>query len=202
MKQGFPYIIIGILLTIIVLQYDNCNNSPKETIVKIDTVVKVIEIREKRAPSETLFIASTKDTLWKESIIYVPDSTYKGLLRQYEALGNQLFATNHFKSKFDVADYGQLIINDTIKGNRLVGTGIETFLDIPENTITIEKELPPKNEFYLGGGLSGIQTSLNGMYFGGIFKDKKQRMYGVNVGYTHPLGLTYNFSYYSKIRFK
>jgi hypothetical protein len=50
MKQGFPYIIIGILLTIIVLQYDNCNNSPKETIVKIDTVVKVIEIREKRAP--------------------------------------------------------------------------------------------------------------------------------------------------------
>jgi hypothetical protein len=148
MKQGFPYIIIGILLTIIVLQYDNCNKSPKETIVKIDTVLKIIEIREKRAPSETLFIASTRDTLWKESIIYVPDSTYKGLLKQYEALGNQLFATNNFKSKFDVADYGHVIIDDTIKGNRLVGTGIETFLDIPENTITIEKELNDYNINY------------------------------------------------------
>lgn len=200
MKQGFPYIIIGILLTIVALQWKQCVTPQKEIVVTKDTVVKVIEIREQRAPSETLFIASTRDTMWKESIIYVPDSTYKGLLRQYEALGNQLFATNYFQSKFDVADYGHVIISDTIKANRLAGTGIQTFLDIPERTITIEKTLPPMNEFYLGGGLTGASTtSLNGLYFGGILKDKKQRMFGINVGYTHPIGITYGVSYYSKL---
>ncbi|MFN5641801.1 MAG: hypothetical protein ACK45S_05290, partial [Sphingobacteriales bacterium] len=38
-------------------------------------------------------------------------------------------------------------------------------LDIPERTITIEKTLPPMNEFYLGGGLTGASTtSLNGLF--------------------------------------
>lgn len=200
MKQGFPYIIIGILIAVIVLQWKQCNTPQKEIVVTKDTVVKIIEIREQRAPSETLFISSMRDTLWRESIIYVPDSTYKGLLKQYETLGNQLFATNYFQSKFDVADYGHVVISDTIKGNRLAGTGMQTFLDIPEKTITIEKILPPTNEFYLGGGLNGnTMTSLSGLYFGGILKDKKQRMFGINIGYTYSIGITYGMSYYSRI---
>lgn len=200
MKQSIPYIIIGILLTIIFLQWKNRNSSEGITVVK-DTVVKITEIRT-LIPAETLFIASERDTVWDRTLIYVPDSTYKGLLKQYEQLGNQLFATNYYENKFDIDSFGYVKIRDTLKGNRLIGSGMETFLDIPERTITIEKTLPPVNEFYLGGGLSGAQTTLNGLYFGGIFKDKKQRMYGMNVGYIHPIGLTYNLSYYSKIRFK
>lgn len=201
MKQGFPYIIIGMLMVVIGFQWKQFVTTPQtEVVVRKDTVVKIIEIREKRVPAETLFIASTRDTMWKESIIYVPDSTYKGLLRQYEALGNELFATNYFQSKLNIADYGHVIISDTIKANRLAGTGIQTFLDIPERTITIEKTLPPTNEFYLGGGLTGNRTaSLNGIYFGGILKDKKQRLFGINVGYTSPIGIAYGVSYYSKL---
>jgi hypothetical protein len=202
MKNSFPYIIIGVLITIIVLQWKQCISPPPKEIVRIDTVVKITEIRQ-IIPAETLFIASERDTMWKESIIYVPDSTYKGLLRQYEALGNQHFATNYYESKFPIEDYGYVKVRDTIKANRLMGTGMETFLNIPERMITIQEYLPPTSEMYIGGGTSINQMSvLNSIYFGGLYKNKKNNMFGVNVSYSPQQGISYGVSYYTKLNIK
>lgn len=203
MKNSIPYIIIGILLTIIFLQWKQCSKPAEVVVVKIDTVVKVVEIRE-TVHSDTLYIVSSeRDTMWKESVIYVPDSTYKGLLAQYYTLGDKYFTTNYFNTTFPIKDYGYVVITDTIKENLLAGSGMQTFLKIPERTITIEKEvvLPPASEMFIGGGI-GVQptTFINSIYFGGLYKDKKRNMYGININYSPSMGLSYGVSYYAKIK--
>lgn len=171
--------------------------------VKTDTVVKVVEIRE-TVHSDTLYIVSSeRDTMWKESIIYVPDSTYKGLLAQYYALGDRYFTTNYFKSTFPIKDYGYVVVSDTVKENLLAGSGMETFLKIPERTITIDREvtLPPASEIFLGGGVSVQPTTfMNSIYFGGLYKDKKKSIYGININYSPSIGLSYGVSYYTRIK--
>lgn len=203
MKNSVPYIIIGILLTVIFLQWKQCSHPPAKEIVRIDTVVKMVEIRE-IIHSDTLYIVTSEvDTLWRESIIYVPDSTYKGLLAQYYTLGDRYFTTNYFRTTLPVKDYGYVVVSDTVKENLLAGSGIETFLKIPEKTITVDREvvLPPANEFFLGGGI-GVQptTFMNSIYFGGMYKDRKKNMYGINVNYSPSIGLSYGISYYAKIK--
>lgn len=203
MKNSIPYIIIGILLTIIFLQWKQCSKPAETIVVKIDTVVKVVEIRE-TVHSDTLYIVSSeRDTMWKESIIYVPDSTYKGLLAQYYTLGDKYFTTNYINTTFPIKDYGYVVVTDTIKENLLAGSGMQTFLKIPERTITIEKEvvLPPASEMFIGGGI-GVQptTFINSIYFGGLYKDKKRNIYGININYSPSIGLSYGVSYYTKIK--
>lgn len=201
MKSAIPYIIIGILLTIIFLQWKNCSTPLPTEIVKIDTVVKIVEIREK-IHGDTLYIISSKrDTVWKESVLYIPDSTYKGLLAQYYMLGDKFFATNSFKTSFPVKDYGYVEVTDSIRENVLVSSTLETFLKIPEKEIVIEKQitLPPMAELFIGGGLSG-NTFVNGIQLGGMYKDRKSRMYGLNVQYHPSLGLSYGVSYYANIK--
>lgn len=203
MKNSIPYIIIGILLTIIFLQWKQCSKPAEVVVVKIDTVVKVVEIRE-TVHSDTLYIVSSeRDTMWKESVIYVPDSTYKGLLAQYYTLGDKYFTTNYINTTFPIKDYGYVVVSDTIKENLLAGSGMQTFLKIPERTITIDKEvvLPPASEIFLGGGI-GVQptTFMNSIYFGGLYKDKKRNMYGININYSPSIGLSYGVSYYTRIK--
>ncbi len=201
MKNAVPYIIIGILLTIIFLQWKQCSKPAEVTVVKIDTVVKVVEIRE-TIHSDTLYIVSSeRDTMWKESIIYVPDSTYKGLLAQYYTLGDKYFTTNYFNTTFPIKDYGYVVVSDTVKENLLAGSGIQTFLKIPERTIEKEIILPPMREFFIGGGVQAHPTSfINNIYFGGLYKDKKNNIFGANINYSPSLGLSYGVSYYAKIK--
>lgn len=141
--------------------------------------------------------------MWKESVIYVPDSTYKGLLAQYYTLGDKYFTTNYINTTFPIKDYGYVVVSDTIKENLLAGSGMQTFLKIPERTITVEKEvvLPPASEMFIGGGI-GVQptTFINSIYFGGLYKDKKRNIYGININYSPSMGLSYGVSYYAKIK--
>jgi hypothetical protein len=169
--------------------------------VKIDTVVKVVEIREKIHGDTLYIVSSERDTIWKESVLYLPDSTYKGLLAQYYMLGDKFFATNSFKTTFPVKDYGYVEVTDSIRENVLVSSTLETFLKIPEKTVTIEKEitLPPMSEFFIGGGVTG-NTFINGINIGAMYKDRKSRMYGVNVQYHPSLGVSYGLSYYGSIK--
>lgn len=201
MKNSIPYIIIGILLTIIFLQWKNCSKPSPTEIVKIDTVVKIVEIREKIHGDTLYIVSSERDTIWKESVLYLPDSTYKGLLAQYYMLGDKFFATNSFKTTFPVKDYGYVEVTDSVRENVLVSSTLETFLKIPEKTVTIEKEitLPPMSEFFIGGGVTG-NTFINGINIGAMYKDRKSRMYGVNVQYHPSLGVSYGLSYYGSIK--
>ena len=86
-------------------------------------------------------------------------------------------------------DLGFGILTDVISQNRIESREIDWYFKIPTvyNT-TIVKELP-KNEFYIGFGTGIDQTNgLNNLSGNVLFKNKKQNIYGLNIGISNQLG--------------
>lgn len=189
-----PYIIIAVLLGVVFFQ-KRCSPPIVTEVVKIDTLYDTTYIHD-TVPGETEWVYSHLiDTLWKDSIRYVPDTSYEGLYKQYIALGNELFTTNAFSTKFPIDSFGYVIVEDTVFGNKLITSRLISNLSIPEKTIVIEKWSPKVRELYFGGGATypfGANTGL-------MYKDLKDRILGFSVG-ANGRGLNYNLSYYVKIK--
>jgi|TARA_A200000159_G_scaffold71906_1_gene66751 hypothetical protein len=86
-------------------------------------------------------------------------------------------------------DLGFGILTDVISQNAIESREIDWFFKIPTvyNT-TIVKELP-KNEFYIGLGTGIDQTNgLNNLSGNILLKNKKQNIYGLNLGLSNQLG--------------
>ena len=86
-------------------------------------------------------------------------------------------------------DLGFGILTDVISQNAIESREIDWFFKIPTvyNT-TIVKELP-KNEFYIGLGTGIDQTNgLNNLSGNILLKNKKQTIYGLNLGLSNQLG--------------
>jgi len=86
-------------------------------------------------------------------------------------------------------DLGFGILTDIISQNRIESREIDWYFKIPTvyNT-TIVKELP-KNEFYYGFGAGIDQTNgFNNISGNILFKTKKMKIYGLNVGISNQLG--------------
>jgi hypothetical protein len=86
-------------------------------------------------------------------------------------------------------DLGFGILTDIISQNRIESREIDWYFKIPTvyNT-TIVKELP-KNEFYYGFGAGIDQTNgFNNLSGNVLFKNKKQNIYGLNIGISNQLG--------------
>jgi hypothetical protein len=186
MKLNILYIIIGVLIITVLLQ--RCGGgSASIPPPKIDTIINYIEVHD-TVKGRTKFIKGDVDTLWMDSLIYVPDTSYEHLLEQYKNLGNKYFSTNIFKSDFELGQYGKAIITDSIKANQLISSSISYNLSIPEKTITIEKQAPLKKQVYLGLGVYGNKNiPISGAYVGALYKDRKDRIFGYNIGYNNSL---------------
>lgn len=195
--KKLSYIVIIILFLVIFFQNRSCQ--PPEPITKMDTIYVYKHIRDTIRIDSPVYISGRIDTIWLDK--NPPDTTYEGLLNQYTLLGNQHFKYNVFKSTFPVSDYGTVSVTDTIYGNWLMSSNFETDLKIPTTTITVEKETPPKNEFYTGGSITlDKYNPFSGIYGGIIYKDKKDKLYGINIGYNG--NIQYGLSYYTKIKLK
>lgn len=177
-----PYLLILALLFIVLTQNRSCERgSIKET---RDTVIVYKYIHD-TIPGKTLPPKIEKDTVWMTRTKFIPDTTYKGLLKQYNFLGNNYFEKRTFSTTFPIADYGTITSIDTVSENTLKGTSLVTELNIPVTTITIEKEAPPRDRLYFGVEATGNKaTPINGVYVGPLLKTKKDRIYSLSIGYT------------------
>jgi hypothetical protein len=185
MKNNILYIIIATLIVIMFLQ--RCGGGNASIPPKVDTIIDYIEVHD-TVKIEPKFIKSDVDTLWMDSLIYIPDTSYEHLLEQYKKLGDKHFSTNIFKSEFELGQYGKATITDSIKANQLISSSISYNLSIPEKTITIEKQSPPKRQVYLGlGGYGNKKVPINGVYVGALYKDRKDRIFGYSIGYNNSI---------------
>jgi len=188
-----PYIIIGVLLTLLVFHKKSVPLGPTE-IVKVDTLYDTLYIHDTVQGSPQL-VYQKGDTVWMDSIQYIPDTNYNKLYQQYLTLGNAMFTRNTFVSKFKIDTFGEVSVIDTVYANRLISTMLVNNLKIPEKTVIVEKLRPQQKELYFGGGISypfGAHTGI-------MYKDLKDRLIGASVG-ANAKGLTYNLSYYVKIK--
>ena len=80
-------------------------------------------------------------------------------------------------------NFGTVTVTDTVFKNRLYGRKYDFDLIIPEYQTTIVVKELPKRQLFLGGGLNFDNTHIiNSIYGGLLYKDRKEHIYGLNLG--------------------
>lgn len=197
--NNFLYLVIGVLILIVLLQRCGGNTPETPPAPKIDTVIKYITVHD-TVKGKTKYIKGETDTSWITVIDYVPDSNYPLLLKQYKALGDRHFKTNVYRTKFPIK-YGSANVTDSIFGNELISSSLELDVIFPEKTITIVKPLPPVRQLYVGTFITGDKQSfINSVNVGLLYKDRKDKIFGLSVGYNNVGTIQYGASSYWKIK--
>jgi hypothetical protein len=198
-KNNILYIVIITLIGIIFLQ--RCGSGGEQAPPKIDTVYQTIVIRDTVVGKPILVKVKQPTVKWRDSLVYVTDSNYNTLLTMYEQLGDKYYSEHIYKTKFSLGKYGSATVTDTIISNAIVANGIDYNIEIPEKTITIIKPADHKRQVYIGAGLLGNKEKpIAGGYIGGLYKDKKDNIFGANFGIVGDK-LYYGVSSYWKIKF-
>lgn len=206
---NFQTAIILVLVTIVFLQRCGFGPAPVPEKPRVDTV-KVVDtqyiskhdtIYGKPKPSSPPKV----DTTWRDTL-RLKDSSYQYLLDRYIELGDRFYSRNTFEQNFKVDSIGSITVKDTVVSNTITGRSLTYDLKYPviteKTTITIHEPYKPKRQLYIGGSLWGNQVSLiNGASVGLIYKDRKDRMFGGNVGVFNSQ-LNYGVSSYWKINLK
>lgn len=190
---------IVILLGVVLFQYNKIKNFQPPA-PKVDTVVNYIEVHDTVPGKPKLVKIIDKDTIFYPKVEYLPHPDYDILLDQYQRLAAKHFVTKVFETKFPIK-YGFATIIDTLTENNLVGNNLILDVEFPERIIKVTQPAPPKREYYLGtiGSLTK-QNFLNSISVGGLYKDKKDRIFGASIGINGSGNLQYGISSYVKIK--
>jgi hypothetical protein len=196
--SNLPYLAIIVLIVIVFLQNKGCNeDTPINTVDTVTVYIHTVDT----VYGKPEIVYTKSDTIWLKDTLFIPDTTYTGLLNQYTKLGNKYFTTNVFSTKFDISDYGSVTVTDTIYGNWLMGSSLITDLTIPVTTITVEKEAPSRRQLYGGPRFTGNSTlPVSGVYGDLLLKTKKDRIYGISIGYTGEIQFGGSLYYPIKIK--
>lgn len=189
MKFDLKYVVIIILVFIIILMR-SCESTivPKEPVVitKYDTIWK-----------------ETHDTIIKkvtiDKIEYVPYE--KIIFANVEDCMKEYNKKTTYKDTIALDSLGTITVIDTVFQNSLKERTIFKNYKIPlvTKTVTIIKQQDPKRQLYIGGNLFGDKRTLQSITPGLLYKDRKDRIFQVNVGVNFDGTLTYGVGTYWKI---
>lgn len=190
---------IVILLGVVLFQYNKIKNFQPPA-PKVDTVVNYIEVHDTVIGKPKLVKIIDKDTIFYPKIEYLPHPDYDILLTQYENLIVKHFSKNVFETRIPIK-YGVATILDTVTENKSIGNQLILDVIFPEKTITITKPAPPTRQYYLGTiGTLTSQDFLNSVSIGGLYKDKKDRIFGASIGINQSGNIQYGVSSFIKIK--
>lgn len=123
---------------------------------------------------------------------YQPSRDYEALIKQYNELVQKYLAVNSYKDSIKLkdssgVDVGTVNLQDVISENAIKSRDVNYKLKFPvttiTNTITIREPYVPRNQLYVGGGLTGTTSMpVNGAAAEIWWKNKKDQMYGVDIG--------------------
>ena len=118
----------------------------------------------------------------KETIEYLPDANYEGLLAQFNELKQELLSKNYFKDSLKLDSFGWVKVKDTIQKNTITGRSWEYNIKYPEVTTVITK--PPKltRQLFIGGEIGGSKLKpIDNVGASLLYKDRKDRIFGIGV---------------------
>lgn len=203
-------LIILVLVIIIVMQ--RCGKSGITTsggpsITKRDTVI----VRDTQwiTKTETVYekpkmsAPPRVDTSWRDTL-RLKDDSYAYLLARYMELGDRHFTYKYYEQSFNLDTFGSATIRDTLYGNGITGRRFSYNFKYPQitTTVTVEQPYQPRRQVYVGGSLWGNQsTPISGINAGLLYKDRKDRIFGINAGVMNNQVL-YGVSSYWKIKIK
>jgi hypothetical protein len=192
MKQTLALLVLSVGITFYFLK---CRTTTPVPISKVDTVIEYVHVRDTILKRSITKLPGEIDTLWKDSVIYIADTSYPKLKLQYEALLTKHFTKNIYIDSLPIGTYGSIIVKDTIQFNEFSGRSYISDYKIPIITKTITQSSPKENEFYIGGGLA----TNNSVQIGAMLKTKNDKLIGVFIGGAPNTKITYGVQYYVKL---
>ena len=137
---------------------------------------------------------------------YIPNPMYDSLKVQYQELVKDYLAKNIYEDTFMLGTFGHLIIQDTVKANKL---GHRSFLAdyklpvIRDSIFTTKTvQAPPKGELYIGGGFASNKSLQNIAHVGVLYKTKKDKIVGGYVAVLPGMQIGYGVQTYWKLTLK
>lgn len=201
MKNIILYIVIAILFVIIL--FKQCHSSiPIEkkitnTIIKIDTVTIHDSVQGKTA----FLTKKIHDTLWEDSVQYIPSTNYDRLLQQYDSLGDKYFSKYIYATPYKLGKYGSAVVTDTVVSNNIISSSLKYNLNFFDTVKEINTNIiTPKRQLYIGGNLFFTDKDVNSLHGGLIYKDRKDHIYQANVGIDVNGNILYGVGLYYKIK--
>ena len=198
-KNYFFLTVIGVLTLVILLQRCGSGNESNSTLkprekVKIDwRVIKKTEVH-----NVPVYYFDT--TYLPGDPIYMPDTSYAGLLKQYKELFEYYTMRVVYKDTIAVDTFGNIVIIDTVNCNQLQPRVIKHDYKIPITTIT---KYETTRQLYFGGGIAiDYPIGFNNIHAGFMYKDKKDRVFGLSAGVTPELKPFFSIDTYWKIKLR
>ncbi len=138
-----------------------------------------------------------------------PTTDLKELTQQIKDLAAQFYAINHYRDSIQLKDsignrVGVVSLDDAVSENKILSRNPSYVLRLPviTNTITIDHPYQPKNQVYIGGGITGSRESLIQQFEAGLLlKNKQDQMYGIKAGIDVKGNVIYGLQSYWKIKF-
>jgi hypothetical protein len=202
-KIDFKYLII-IALAAIILVMRACDTTveiPNEPIVltKYDTIWKHTHdtIIKKVGVVKVEYIKP-------EGPEYTPGEHIDTCTARFNYLLKQHSAIRTYKDTIALDSLGTITVIDTVWLNKLKERTYIKNYKIPfvTKTTTIIKQPDPKRQLYIGGNLFGDRRTQQIITPGLLYKDKKDRVFQVNVGVNSNGTLTYGLGAYWKIKLR
>jgi hypothetical protein len=190
--------VVMVLLFTVTLQHKGCTGSQikADTVTLHDTTWQVHDslIVKKLKVKEIIH-----DTLPAE---YIADTNYPKLKAQYDALVFAHLAKKVYADTVKIDTLGYVTVADTVHKNELQNRSYKYNYKIPTITVTtiITKQAPPKGALFIGGGVTGNPNEVKSLFGGFLYKSKKDKVFGLNVGLTGNSKIVYGVQSYWKIK--
>jgi len=184
-------LIVLLLLAVILIEiYNKKSTKVEQPSVVHDTVWVSHDttIYSKPTITETIpVIITSRDTQ------YLPDTSYVGLIKQYNELLTAYMSKNITKDSLKIDSIGYVKTIDTVFNNKIQSRSYSYSLKYPVVTKTVT--LPPVSKLFVGGSLytQGLQSGI-------LYLDKKDHLYGANVGIGINGQLIYGVQSYWKLK--
>ena len=191
-------VVIVILLFTVTIQHEGCNasNIKADTVTLHDTTWQV---------HDSLIIKKLKikeiihDTLPPE---HIADTNYPKLKAQYEALVSAFLVKNIYADTVKLDTLGYVAVADTVYKNEIYNRSYRYSYKIPTVTVTntITKYAPAKGALFMGGGIAGNKNGVELLQGGFLYKSKKDKVFGLNLGINGNSQIIYGVQSYWKIK--
>ena len=190
--------IIVILLMVLSFEKTGCN-SPE---IKADTVTlhdTTWQVHDSLIIKKLKIKEVIHDTLPPE---YIADTNYPKLKTQYEALVSAFLVKNIYADTVKLDTLGYVAIADTVHKNEIYNRSYRYSYKIPTITVTntITKYAPAKGALFMGGGIAGNKNGVELLQGGFLYKSKKDKVFGLNLGINGNSQIIYGVQSYWKIK--
>jgi len=203
-KTNIIYILIIALLIMILYVMCNHQKSQDVSLVSHDTTTQIRYVYYKdTVKTKPVFIKGGRDTVFENTVEYIPSENYNDLVQQFTELKQILLSRNIYLDSIHLDSLGWVKIADTVQKNELIGRTIVKDIKIPIKELTITKiiEAEKRRALYLGGSIFYVKNPMTNISGGFMYKDKHDRLFGAQVQWDGK-NINYGASGYLKLSFR